>query len=89
MKYEEFRTSEYLLENNNTQISKIIYSIRAGTLNIKYWNPWKYEDNLCIMCNIKEENMDHFMSCERYERTNIAWEDIYKKMTDKQFEIGK
>ena len=41
------------------------------------------------MCNIKEENMDHFMSCEKYERTNIAWEDIYKNMTDKQFEIGR
>ena len=35
---------------------------------------------------MKEENMDHFMSCAKHKRTNIAWEDIYKNVTDKQFE---
>ena len=81
--------SPYLVENSNTKVSKIIYSIRAGTLDLKYWNPWKYEDNLCVMCSIKEENIKHFMNCNAYERMNLPWEDIYKNDQVKLVKIGK
>ena len=87
--YEKFEMSPYLVENSNTKVSKIIYSIRAGTLDLKYWNPWKYEDNLCVMCSIKEENIEHFMNCNAYERMNIPWEDIYKNDQVKLVKIGK
>jgi hypothetical protein len=40
------------------------------------------------MCKIKEENMDHFMTCDSYGRTNISWEEIYENVTEKQIEIG-
>ena len=87
--YEQLEMSDYLSENKNTKISKIIYSIRAGTLDLKYWNPWKYSDNLCVMRRLKEENMEHFMNCNSYKRTNIDWEDIFENEKEKQFEIGK
>ena len=87
--YEQLQISDYLSENRNTKKSKIIYSIRAGTLDLKYWNPCKYNNNLCVMCRLKEKNMEHFMNFNSYGRKNIDWEDIFKNKKEKQFEIGK
>ena len=36
IKYEQLEMSDYLLEKKNTEVSKIIYSIRAGTPDLKY-----------------------------------------------------
>ena len=38
----------YLLENKNCSLSKIIFNIRSQTLAIKEWKPWNYEDNICV-----------------------------------------
>ena len=53
------------------------------TLDIKMWNKWKYEDNLCVLCEAKEESMDHFMQCSEYGDTNmkmswfiVSWDPI-------------
>ena len=39
------------------------------------------------MCRLKEEKMNHFMTCEIYGRQEIIWEDIFDNDIDKQFEI--
>ena len=39
----------YLCENKNTKITKVIFNIRAGILDLKVWNQWNYEDNLCVI----------------------------------------
>ena len=57
--------SEYLKENTKTSLSKIIFLVRSGTLDIKKWNSWKYDDNLCVMCDIKEENITQFLECSQ------------------------
>ena len=41
--------SEYLVRNEGTDLSKIIFSVRAGTFDIKAWNDWNYSDKLCVM----------------------------------------
>lgn len=87
--YKKLEMSDYLCENRNTNISKTIYSIRAGSLDLKQLNPWKYYDNLCVMCSLKEESFDHLMNCNSYGRKNIFCEDIFQDMKEKQFEIGK
>ena len=51
LKYKTLEMQQYLKENKNTNISKLIYKIRSGTLNIKAWKPWNYEDNPCVMCH--------------------------------------
>ena len=86
--YKQLEMSDYLCENKNTRVSKTIFSIRAGTLDLKQLNPWKYNDNLCVMCNLKEESLDHFMNCNSYDRENISWEDIFQDNKEKLFEIG-
>ena len=35
--FEELKTSEYLLDNRNTSISRIILSLRSKTFDIKNW----------------------------------------------------
>ena len=40
------------------------------------------------MCNVKEENIEHFMKCEKYKK-KMVWQDIYGNDPAKQFYIGK
>ena len=79
IKFEKIEMNDYLVKNRNTNISKTIYSIRAGVFDLKALNPWNYKDNLCVACNLKEETMQHFMKCDEYKRTSIDdWTDIYE-----------
>ena len=61
MKFEEFKISDYLIKNKSTKLSKIIFSIRSQTFDIKTWKQWKYYDNASVACNMNEENMVHFI----------------------------
>ena len=79
----------YLSENKNSKVSKIIFNIRAETLDIKTWNQWNYDDNLCIMCNVKEENIEHFMECKSYNTEKIMFEKIHSNDGESQFLIGE
>ena len=81
---------EFLVENNNTSLSKIIFFIRSQTLDIKQWQPWKNEDNLCLKCSVFAETMDHFVSCSGYgTETKNDWRDIFDNDCEKQQEIGR
>ena len=60
---EKLEMANYLVVDKSTFLSKIIFSVGAGTYDIKAWNEWKYTDSMCVMCNMFEENMDHLMSC--------------------------
>ena len=40
----------------------------AGTFDVKSWQQWKHEDNLCPACKIYERNIKHLIKCTRYER---------------------
>ena len=43
-----------------------------------------------VMCNMLEENMDHFISCLAYgkSRYEINWKDIFEKYSEKQNSIA-
>ena len=83
--------SEYLVKNKSTAISKIIFSVRSGTLDLKDWHPWKYSDNLCVMCELSDENIEHFMSCNTYgiDSLDIDWKLIYENEPETQFRIAE
>jgi len=89
--FEDLELSDYLKENKNTTLSNTIFSVRSGTLDIKQWNSWSYENNLCLMCEFKEETMDHLMECQGYgtKIEDLKWRDIYKNDTEIQYEIAK
>ena len=79
IKFKTLKLSEYLRTNKNTNISNIIFSLRSGGLDIKTWNKWKYDDNLCVMCENKEENMDHLMECLEYGETkDFVWREVFE-----------
>ena len=81
--------SNYLKVNKNTEMSKLIFQIRSGTFDIKAWKPWTYEDNLCVMCQIKEENVYHFFECESYKSKTVNYEDIFENDAEKQLKVAK
>ena len=69
--------SEYLVRNKRTSLSKIIFSVRSKTLDIKEWLPWNYTDNKCVACKKTFETMDHFMTCTSYRNNPYGnWREI-------------
>ena len=89
--FEERKLSNYLNDNKKIALLEIIFSIRSKTLDIKKLQPWKYFDNLCVLCEEKAETIPHFMSCNSYQNEPLAFnfELIYQNNPDKQFEIAK
>ena len=88
IKYKCFKMQNYLTENRKTKLSKTIFKIRSGTFGIKAWKIWKHDDNLCIMCEIKEESFEHFINCESYGEKTKDWESIFGSDVDKQVKIA-
>ena len=77
--------SNYLNENKSTSLSKLIFSIRSGTLDIKCLNKWNYGDNLCVMCELKAETLENLMICPEYgENEENSWREIYGNNPKKQ-----
>ena len=91
VKFKELEMSAYLVKNKSTAISKIIFSVRSGTLDLKDWHPWQYSDNLCVMCKLSDENIKHFMSCKAYgkDTLDIDWKLRYENEHDTHFKIAE
>ena len=82
--------SQYLVENKSTTLSKIIFSARAGIIDLKALNEWKYNDINCVMCEMSVENFDHFMSCKAYgnDHLKVHWNKIFENEPEEQNEIA-
>ena len=82
---------KYLFINRSTSLAKIIFSVQSGTLEIKDWTPWKYNDNICVKCEMAAETMTHFVSCKFYSSDTSVndWNSIYKDDPDIQYEIAR
>ena len=89
--FKELKISEYLQQNHSSQTSKFIFSIRSQTFDLKVWQEWKYTDNACVVCNLSEETMEHFMSCQEYERCpqENNWKNFLDNNPYQQVAIAK
>ena len=69
---------EFLVQNRNTDLSKIIFSVRSGSFDIKTLTEWKYDKFICFMCDSWEETFQHFMCCLSYGKPfiEIDWREI-------------
>ena len=71
-------------------MTKVIFSVRSKTLDIKEWQPWKYNDDLCVKCENSPETMDHFVTCVEYGiECETNWKDILTNDISRQQEIAK
>ena len=61
IQFDDIKMGDYLIQNDSSKLSKIIFAIRSGTFDIKVLNEWKYDDNACIACKLEKENMHDFM----------------------------
>ena len=91
IQYDELKMRGYLTHSKSTSLSKIIFSVRSGTLDIKTNNDWKYDDDICVMCKMAVETMEHFMICETYGKGSLEtdWTEIYSNDAENLFEIAK
>ena len=85
------KMSDYLFHNVSTSLSKVIFSVRSGTLDIKDWNIWKHSDNICVGCNLAAETMSHFMMCDSYSKETQVnnWKVLLENDFRKQFEVAR
>ena len=82
--------SEYLKENVRLALTKIVFSLRSKTIDIKEFQPWKYSDDKCVKCEKEIETMHHFATCEDYGvEKEHRWTDIDENNTVRQIEIAK
>ena len=58
--FDHFEMRKYLFINRSPSLSKVIFAVRSGTLEIKEWTPWKYDDNIYVKCESAAETMSHF-----------------------------
>ena len=81
--FETLKLSPYLVSNKRTELSKIIFKICSQTLDIKQWQPWKYQNDFCVKCEKYTETMDHFVNCEEYgDKIDINWRGIKQNKKD-------
>ena len=50
--FEKLNMSEYLIQNKNTALSKLIFSARSGSLDLKVLNEWNYNDKRVLCVNL-------------------------------------
>ena len=73
----------------NTSLSKNIFGLRSRTFDVKEYNPWRYNDDLCVKCQEFKETMDHFVQCNSYgDKLKIDWKLIYGNNMEEQVFIG-
>ena len=87
IEFEDLKISEYLKENNRTSLSTLIFSIRSKTLDIKYWQPWKYSVN-SVNCELYPETIKHFVTYIEYGAPlDTKWTEILENDGKKQTKI--
>ena len=72
--------ARYLHHNKSLTLCKVIFGARSGTLEIKDWNLWKHDDNICVKCDQLAETMSYFTTCKAYgKETHINnWKYVYE-----------
>ena len=50
--FDSFEMRNYLSSNVNTSLSKTIFIVWAGALDLKSLHEWKYENDKCVILNI-------------------------------------
>ena len=93
MEYETLEIQEYLLEGNeSTELSQVIYKIRGKNLEIKALKKWKYKDNICVGCEMRDETEEEFLSCpglSEDNENNISYNLVYGKSVKEMIRVAK
>ena len=58
VQFDELRMSDYLEQNRRTSLSKLIFSIRSKTIDIKEYQPWKYETLTASHNNKRQQTIE-------------------------------
>ena len=79
IEYKKRKIQEYLGGGcGNLKLAKLIFKARSQTLDIKTQRTWKYSDNLCTGCNLKEETGQQILVCDQFNGRNITSNDSAK-----------
>ena len=89
VQFDELRMSDYLEQNRRTSLSKLIFSIRSKTIDIKEYQPWKYETDNCIACKNFPETMNHFAICPAYRNQPCEeWKEVNGLNSEEIYRVG-
>ena len=70
-------------------MSKFIFSTRSKTLDIKEYQPRKYETDKCVACQKCPKTMNHFAICDVYRNQPCEkWAEINELNSENIIQIG-
>ena len=89
--FDHFEMRKYLFINRTPSLSKIMFAVWSGTLEMNELTPWKQGDNMCVKCESATETISHFVSCKSYSIDTLAndWANIYQDNPDIQYDIAR
>ena len=71
--YKKLELQKYLMDGNkNIDTSKFIFKARAKTLELKTQKSWKYDDKICIGCNVREETGNELLTCWYFGKDTLT-----------------
>ena len=83
-KYRDINIQKYFqhLQPND---ARLLFKVRASIVDIKSCRSYKYNDNICRLCGIEGEDINHILNyCPKISRTYII--ENFTKPKDKQEE---
>ena len=92
LEFMELKMQDYLMDGDrNTLVSKTIFKARGKILDIKTQQKWKYEDNICVGCQVNIESGEEILQCNTLGKNEkeISYDWFYSDMVKKQIEAGK
>ena len=90
--YEKLKIQEYLSGGCNVKLAKLIFKARSQTLDIKTHKKWKYADNLCSGCKVKEETGQEILECKKLNDNcngSVKYSDFYSENISDIIMTGK
>ena len=96
LKYEKLEIQEYLCEGNiNSVLAKLILKARGRTLDIKVHKKWKYDDDMCVGCQLRQEGEQELMDCPGYKSDKIEIQEdmlysmVFGNNSSEMFKLAK
>ena len=94
IQYQDLEMQSYLMDGNkDVKTAKFIFKARVQSLDIKCQEKWKYSDNICIGCNIREETGEEILNCsflgeDKFEKP-LYYDMFYQKSVSDMILVAK
>ena len=95
LNYQKLEMQDYFVDDKcNKETAQVIYKARTQILDIKTHRRWKYDDDICVGCNTRQETIQEILSCTNLgvnneETRSICYDWLLSGSSGQMFRVGK